>query len=158
MRMVMKQSKPRKYHLILSCVALFYLFFVIIGQYQLSANNNNNIKDENVLQHFMSKNAIIVGIVKDAANTLHSLLSDLDDLSTYFNLTQFIIFESNSEDNTLQILLNWKESASSNKANITILNGDETLSNHFNIDWFELSKSFKFKEQRYDFYRNMMLD
>eukprot|EP01084_Bolivina_argentea_P247794 414536_1 len=120
--------------------------------------NDNRILNTSYLKYFSSKNAIIVGLVKDASQTLPNILSDLDHFAMYFNMTQFIFFESNSNDNTLQILFNWRHTNKNNtKKQIDILHDDQLIVDTFAVELNEL-QSMELKEDRYVYYRNMLLE
>ena len=101
------------------CCSMAFTVFIVIYCSDYSDRNNYSESDG----FFLSKNAIIIGTVKDGASTLPPILLELDHFSNYFNDTKFIIFESNSEDNTLEILLEWKGS----NENKIILNDDRLI-------------------------------
>merc|ERR1719474_476301 len=103
---------------------------------------------------FLSKNAIIIGTVKDGAATLPPILSELDELSNHFNHTTHIIFESNSYDNTLDILLEW-QSITTSKSTKVILNDDKLVSDVLGSNLTAIRP--KGREEVYVEYRNMML-
>ena len=105
--------------LMIVCCSMAFTVFILI--YCSDYRDRNDYSETN--RFFLSKNAIIIGTVKDGSSTLPSILLELDHFSNYFNDTKFIIFESNSEDNTLEILLEWKGS----NENKIILNDDRLI-------------------------------
>ena len=117
------------------------LLFII--SYTLSTPDEDPFAYGESSKYFKSKNLIVVGTVKDAATTLPSTLPILDRLTHHFNRTKFIIFESNSKDNTLDILLGWKGSDDHK----VILHGDELVSDAFGTR----------REDKLTEYRNLLL-
>ena len=64
----------------------------------------NNIYDMSQLEPY---SVVIAGMVKDGEETLPTLLKQLDILACSFDYTHFFVLESNSEDNTRDIIHDW---------------------------------------------------
>lgn len=59
--------------------------------------------------YFMNKSVAIVGMIKDAEQTIGNLMKQLDQMSCMFGVSAIMIFESNSKDKTPQILQKWQQ-------------------------------------------------
>eukprot|EP01084_Bolivina_argentea_P004367 8310_1 len=54
--------------------------------------------------YYLNDNLLIIGQLRNAELHLHSMLKQLESIACLFNSTTFILFESNSDDNTTFIL------------------------------------------------------
>ncbi len=50
--------------------------------------------------YYLNDNLVIIGQLRNAELHLHSMLKQLESIACLFNGTTFILFESNSNDNT----------------------------------------------------------
>lgn len=57
--------------------------------------------------YFMNKSLIIAGLAKNVEDHIKNLLFQMDEIACIFQNTVFIIFESNSKDETLNIFNQW---------------------------------------------------
>jgi len=140
------------------CLALFCLLelSILMHFYFIHLDSPNGVDYSPMRHFFATKHAIFIGLVKDAAATLPSLLSELDEVSNYFNHSTFIFFESNSEDNTLRVLQDWAIKAiNDSKTTKMILSGDALVHDLFNTSADEMDTLYR--EDRYTMYRNMLL-
>ena len=88
-----------------------------INNDKIKLNNNNNLNHCIVqngcnlyledIPYFMNKSIIISGMIKNGELTIKPILNQLDEISCIFKNTLFLIYESNSEDNTKFILNQW---------------------------------------------------
>ena len=57
--------------------------------------------------YYLEKNLVVIGLVCDAEKRIDIILYQLESIACLFNSTTFILFESNSKDNTLLRLQRW---------------------------------------------------
>eukprot|EP01084_Bolivina_argentea_P055801 102235_1 len=92
------------------------------------------------LSYYFNKSIIFMGMINNAETTLPHLLQQLNELTCLFNNTYFFFFESNSIDNTTNILNKWYNDSSiidnnnkyCNDININI-NGKINKDNNHNV-------------------------
>jgi len=58
------------------------------------------------------KSVIFIGMLRDSQKTLPRILEQLNEITCVFNRTYFLFFESNSVDNTSNILMQWSKNTS----------------------------------------------
>ena len=134
---------------VMTCYSIAVILFYIV--YNLDDSDHDANGDSESDRFFLSRNAIIIGTVKDGASTLQPILLKMDAIAKHFNSTKFIVFESNSEDNTLEILLEWK---GSNEHKI-ILNDDKLIADILGSNLSAIRPMGR--EEVYVEYRNLMI-
>ena len=105
---------------------------------------NNYIKHTKITKNLNSYSVVIAGMVKNSEKTLPLLLNEMDILACFFDYTHFFVFESNSNDNTRNIIKEW--------GNNSIDCSDiQDRINNFKLEWFSWNNmDFKFNLFDYD--------
>ena len=78
-------------------------------------------KKTEILSYYFDKSVIFMGMINNAESTLPHILGQLNELTCLFQNTYFLFFESNSIDNTTQILNNWYYNNTLNSNNYEFL-------------------------------------
>ena len=85
---------------------IFLVFFIFI--YQLIKEISLNRSLNKSLNRTLNRNIIICGLAKDVSKTITKNLDDLLEVGSYFSdKTKIIVVESNSTDNTVNLLHKW---------------------------------------------------
>ena len=91
------------------------------------------------IPYFMNKSIIIAGMVHNVGDRIAPLLESLDEIHCIFKNTVYFIFESNSDDNTAQILDQW--STTKQNADYKLCGGLKFKRNRkVNVRWDSYSK------------------
>ena len=128
------------------------------------------------LTHYMDKSVIFMGMLHNSESTLPHILNQLNEISCLFKETHFLFFESNSIDNTTQILDQWvthqlddtycrklSDANIQRAPNISkhMIYGDEIVSNELHKEIKKRSNSTYAhtlsRVEKFVVYRNMML-
>ena len=127
------------------------------NKHLLNTLNNLKInnKSESDIKFFKNKSIIIGGMVHNAQNIIDKTMKIIERITKMFNNSIVIIFESNSNDNTLKILNKWTNKIS----NIYIFHGDrKIIKTEINELKYLLQKHKLSRIERFHIYRNFILN